>query len=67
MKVFFSLRFDLLGVLTVFVAANYSHCSAADLVTRAHLPSRTGAGNSAAPVFNEDGRYLAFLSHANNR
>ncbi len=29
-------------------------------------PSATGAGNSYAPVFSAEGRFVAFLSHANN-
>ncbi len=31
-----------------------------------HSPPVTGAGNSYTPVFSVDGRYVAFLSHANN-
>ncbi len=31
-----------------------------------HSPSVTGAGNSYAPVFSASGRFVAFVSHANN-
>src|SRR6266581_1266423 len=41
---------------------------AADLRTgsRPYLTGVTGSGNSYAPVFSADGKFVAFLSQANN-
>ncbi len=37
-----------------------------DSAARPQRPSNTAAGNSSAPVFSGDGRFVAFLSHARN-
>src|SRR5690348_16815273 len=62
---------DLAGaaVCAVGLAAGTSLSVRADSLQPASTPYRrsvTPAGNSHSPVFSTDGRFVAFVSHANN-
>src|SRR5262245_57993144 len=62
-------RYSLIVAAVVQTQAAGAPLLAAESVRVASAPYRasvSGAGNSFAPVLSADGRFVAFLSHANN-
>jgi Tol biopolymer transport system component len=62
-----ALRHALRGLLAFCTSVLMSvDTTAMEVITAPGVTNTTGAGNTFAPVLSDDGRYVAFLSQANN-
>ncbi len=64
--VFINSTILLLAVFSFGPPLSARAASAPELITTNYTPGVSGAGNSFAPVMSGDGRFVLFVSHANN-